>query len=411
MNLSRRHTDYGLELIVDGRLDAYWADHLSQEIERIIRQGCHHLRLHLGGVQYISSAGIRVLLQFHKQLAKIHGSLAVAEPSPLVRSVIQLTGLEALLITGDAGESSERVIEQGDGLSLNPVVLDAAARMSCQIVGTPAPFPLGGWSPQHSRSLVARPNLFGIGLGALGGDVSECATRFGEWMTVDGTVAYLPSDGAALPDYAASLGGYQPASHLLYGLLWEGQPAWRVRFEAQGGERIVSMSTVLEQSLKCAGTAAAGVVFVAETASLVGAALRQSPMNAGKGENPLAYPEIRQWLRFTPERAFPDTVTLGVGVIAKDPPEDLLPWLRPLGGESGLYGHLHAAAFSYHPLPRGPLALGSVIDGLFGQQSLKGMLHLLSDDRAIQGAGESEFYRGVCWVGPIDRITRVEQDQ
>ena len=44
------------------------ADHLSQEIGRIIHEGIHHVRLHLGAVQYISSAGIRVLLQFHKHV-------------------------------------------------------------------------------------------------------------------------------------------------------------------------------------------------------------------------------------------------------------------------------------------------------------------------------------------------------
>ena len=29
------------------------------------------------------------------------------------------------------------------------------------------------------------------------------------------------------------------------------------------------------------------------------------------------------------------------------------------------------------------------------------MLHLLHDDRGAAGAGESEFVRGACWIGPI----------
>ena len=55
MKLSRRPTNHGIELIVDGRLDAYWADHLSQEINRIVQEGMHHIHLHLGAVPYISS--------------------------------------------------------------------------------------------------------------------------------------------------------------------------------------------------------------------------------------------------------------------------------------------------------------------------------------------------------------------
>ena len=37
----------------------------------------------------------------------------------------------------------------------------------------------------------------------------------------------------------------------------------------------------------------------------------------------------------------------------------------------------------------------------FEHQTLQGVLHLLYDDRGISGAGESEFVRGACWVGPL----------
>ena len=91
------------------------------------------------------------------------------------------------------------------------------------------------------------PNLFGIGLGALGSDYEECRSRFGEWMMVDGAVAYLPSDRAAVPDYAAGAGAYHPVSQMLYGLCWEGQPAWQFRFDAQEPRRVVSLSEILQQ--------------------------------------------------------------------------------------------------------------------------------------------------------------------
>jgi anti-anti-sigma factor len=408
MNLSRRLTEQGLELIVDGRLDAYWADHLSQEIGQIIHEGIHHVRLHLGAVQYISSAGIRVLLQFHKQLSRIDGSFLVSEPSAIVRSVIQLTGLEALLVGAAPVVPSESVIHQEKGIVVERIALDLAARMRCRLVGTPTPFPASGFTAQDVQVVAARSNLFGIGLGALGSDYEECRSRFGEWMMVDGAVAYLPSDRAAVPDYAAGAGAYHPVSQMLYGLCWEGQPAWQFRFDAQEPRRVVSLSEILQQALSVAGTAVAGVVLVAETASLVGAALRKPPTEALRGATPMAHPEIRNWLRFTPERAFPESVTLAVGVVAREAPPDLMPWLRPLGGETGLHAHFHAAAFSYHPLPRGRLDLRQTVSGLFEQHALKGMLHLLTDDREIQGAGESELTRGACWIGPIDRITRSE---
>ena len=48
--------------------------------------------------------------------------------------------------------------------------------------------------------------------------------------------------------------------------------------------------------------------------------------------------------------------------------------------------------------------LKASIKSLFEGQSLEGILHLLSDDRALSGSGQSELVRGACWVAPISNI-------
>jgi hypothetical protein len=138
--------------------------------------------------------------------------------------------------------------------------------------------------------------------------------------------------------------------------------------------------------------------MVAESAGLMGAALRRSPAT-GDGNKPLFdHPRIREWLSFTPERAFPRGLVLTVGVAARVVPPALQPLLRPLGGERAEQGHFHAAAFSYSPLPKGRIDLAATVADLFRGERLQGVLHLVNDDRAIVGAGESEFVRGACWV-------------
>ena len=42
----------------DGRLDATWADHVSDSIEAAVRAGWHRIVLNFAGVNYISSLGI-----------------------------------------------------------------------------------------------------------------------------------------------------------------------------------------------------------------------------------------------------------------------------------------------------------------------------------------------------------------
>ncbi len=67
-------------------------------------------------------------------------------------------------------------------------------------------------------------------------------------------------------------------------------------------------------------------------------------------------------------------------------------------------GHFHAAAFSYRPLQKGALDVKTTVSTLFEAETLQGVLHLLNDDREIAGAGQSEFVRGACWIGPITEV-------
>ena len=48
---------------IQGRMDAHWAETLAQSIEDSLRLGFQHLQMNLAEVDYLSSAGIRVLLQ------------------------------------------------------------------------------------------------------------------------------------------------------------------------------------------------------------------------------------------------------------------------------------------------------------------------------------------------------------
>src|SRR5262249_15414003 len=112
---------------------------------------------------------------------------------------------------------------------------------------------------------------------------------------------------------------------------------------------------------------------------------------------------------YSAERAHTRSLALiaGFAVKANTGPDAarLLSMLRPIGASQWPVGHFHAAAFSYRPLKKGALDLDTVIASLFESEDVKAVIHLLNDSREINGAGESEFVRGACWVGPISEIT------
>jgi hypothetical protein len=73
------------------------------------------------------------------------------------------------------------------------------------------------------------------------------------------------------------------------------------------------------------------------------------------------------------------------------------------GGED-LFGHVHAVVFSYRPVPIRTVALRPLVTRLFAQQPVRGLLHLIGDDRGAVGAGQSTLRRGLCWTGPVVRM-------
>jgi hypothetical protein len=254
-----------------------------------------------------------------------------------------------------------------------------------------------------------------VGLGAFGRDFDDCRGRFGELLAAGGAAVYLPTDGTNVPDFLIAGGSAAPEVRLLYGLRCAGKIAHHARFESVG-EQAVALSALAAAALDLAGADRVGLIVVAESAGLVGAALRRSP--ALEEPPDLAFPEIRRWVSFTSDRAFGASQALIVGVAARrgvlgaenTPAERTvksLPgagaFLRPIGA-NGVAGHFHAAAFSHRPLPRGPLDLDPTVAGLFETEALRGLLHLVHDDRDASGLGETELRRGALWAAPIGAV-------
>jgi anti-anti-sigma factor len=410
MEITEHRTGEILELHITGRLDSYWADPLARRLEEVIREGAHHIRLNLAAVEYISSAGIRILVKFHRQLRGIQGSFAISIPSEPVKTVLELAGLATLLISSptpsvpeSAAPERARHIEREHATF---EVFDHApgASLTCQTVGDPELLSGCRFGEKHCRKVLFPDTTFAVGLGAFGNDFADCRNRFGEFLTVAGAAAYLPTDGSNMPDYLVSTGTLVPSIEVLYCLTCTGELSHLVRFEVKKEAPAVTLAELVGTCLDIVGTDAGGIVIAAEATGLMGAALRRSPASSTDETTLFTHPQIRQWLSFTAERAYSRSLTLAVGVATRAEHHRLAPLVRSLGKEPWPAGHFHAAAFSYRPLQKGALDMKTTVSTLFEAETLQGVLHLLNDDREIAGAGQSEFVRGACWIGPITEV-------
>ena len=81
---------------VSGRVDSMNASELGVALANEIDSGRTLLVLDLAGVDYMSSAGLRELVNSLKRAKRATGDLRLAQPSERVREVLEMAGLDTI---------------------------------------------------------------------------------------------------------------------------------------------------------------------------------------------------------------------------------------------------------------------------------------------------------------------------
>ena len=95
MKITKKQDGSALVIELDGRLDTTTAPELEAELKTCL-DGITDLTLDLTNLDYISSAGLRVLLSAHKTMMK-QGQMKVTNASEIVREVFDVTGFSDIL--------------------------------------------------------------------------------------------------------------------------------------------------------------------------------------------------------------------------------------------------------------------------------------------------------------------------
>lgn len=90
MIINKKQDGSALVVALEGRLDTTTAPELEQELKNSLN-GVTDLTLDLAKLDYISSAGLRVLLSAHKTMMK-QGQMKVINASEIVKEVFEVTG-------------------------------------------------------------------------------------------------------------------------------------------------------------------------------------------------------------------------------------------------------------------------------------------------------------------------------
>ena len=80
-----------------GRLDTITSPQLEEEINSFSLENIETVILDLKELEYISSAGLRVVLMIHKKMNKLGGQLKLINVNDMILNIFDMTGMSEFL--------------------------------------------------------------------------------------------------------------------------------------------------------------------------------------------------------------------------------------------------------------------------------------------------------------------------
>ena len=97
-----------LVLRLSGRLDSNTSPELEERLVQVMGEGAGRLLLNFDNLEYISSAGLRVLLKTARELKAAQGLLVVCCLRDYIREVFDLSGFISIIrVAGDESQAKD----------------------------------------------------------------------------------------------------------------------------------------------------------------------------------------------------------------------------------------------------------------------------------------------------------------
>lgn len=340
-------------LHLSGRLDTLGARQLEESLEKQIKQNYHNILLNLQDIQFLSSAGIRILIKYYKLCKEAEGDLILGNVPLQAAGVLKMVGLEQLMLPNP---QAEKVIEKQERTAGNIHLecLEFHQELAEAKKQEKTPVPL-----QSYNMLIGRKQQ----------NINGCGEEF---ITIGNRIiSDEKTTDTILPQYYIGTNG---------------SPSHFIQFKSQHSTS-ATIETITEQLLDISKSQCAGIICLAKSAGVVGVFSQITPEQNNK--------EI--YLTEQPE--FHDHLLLIAGVAESENSEVFKPYTRPFSPNNKLSCHYHAAVYdSVETVPTEEKDLNRILDQLLANQSLKTTLHLLNDNRPADGSGQTRLYEGVAWI-------------
>lgn len=393
MNIVIRKSEYFDLLEIHGRIDGITAAEIKHTFDQVASDGVRTLVADLKNVTYLSSAGLRVILQTHKSFQLIGGRLVLVSVPVAVNEVFRISGMDKFLVVyPDIGSFHEQIKPPRVVHAIETLELEGIRFERLRKGGVPGRlFRMGSMekldSAGYHRYDVIRVKQaemkFGAGLGVLGDEYGDFHNLFGESISLSHHFFSYPAVPHPFVDYSIFSAESGHLLNFLQGFGFGGEFNEVLHFET-------TVETPTLENLMLAAAAVAttdvfGVVLLSVSGGILGMHLKKSPVleNQPVSQDIFSADNFADWISYPLEEEDIHKTIVAAGVVKKpkevagQPPTDLFP------AEGGM--HLHAAVFENGLWSVDPEAFEAELNRIVEEFEVEKVVHLLPASRLKSG--------------------------
>jgi anti-anti-sigma factor len=105
MEISQKEENGIVSIAIKGRLDADSSLEAEQVVKEALGVDTNRLLFNLGELEYLSSAGLRVLLSAAKEMRRRDGKIVLCALNEFVKEIFEVSGFQSLIPITESVES------------------------------------------------------------------------------------------------------------------------------------------------------------------------------------------------------------------------------------------------------------------------------------------------------------------
>ena len=106
LEMTNRNVDDVTVIQLEGKMNTATSSNADAHLSQLIANGSNKLLLNMGGVDYISSSGLRVILANGKKISTSGGKLAFCNLNPSVGEVFRISGFNSIFPVFDTEQEA-----------------------------------------------------------------------------------------------------------------------------------------------------------------------------------------------------------------------------------------------------------------------------------------------------------------